>query len=126
MTSGLTVWRRAARRCRPSSISLSSRACATGVLSWKSCCPAKCWLRSGSEMTTDAIWITEADVVGLMDLKEAIAALEAALRAEARGEAQNMTKILLQYLTTGYRKGAPAPTSNLHALGGTLDNLVST
>ncbi len=40
-------------------------------------------------MTTDAIWITEADVVGLMDLKEAIAALEAALRAEARGEAQS-------------------------------------
>ncbi|HYT86885.1 MAG TPA: ornithine cyclodeaminase family protein, partial [Burkholderiales bacterium] len=66
-------------------------------------------------MTTDAIWITEADVVGLMDLKEAIAALEAALRAEARGEAQNMTKTLLQY-----------GKNNLHAIGGKLDKLVGT
>src|SRR6266702_4175392 len=66
-------------------------------------------------MTTDAIWITEADVVGLMDLKEAIAALEAALRAEARGEAQNMTKTLLQY-----------GKNNLHAIGGKLDQLVGT
>src|SRR5258708_26747596 len=126
MTSGLTVWRRTARRGRPSSISISSRACATGVLSWKSCFPAKCWLRSRSEMTTDAIWITEADVVGLMDLKEAIAALESALRAEARGEAQNMTKTLLQYGTAGERKGSPAPMSNLHAIAGKLDKLVGT
>ena len=48
-------------------------------------------------MSADAIWITEAEVVQLMDLKEAIVALEAALRAEAGGEAQNMTKTLLQY-----------------------------
>src|SRR5438128_8927244 len=66
-------------------------------------------------MTSDAIWITEADVVQLMDLKEAIAALEAALRAEARGEAQNMTKTLLQY-----------GKNNLHAIGGKLDKLVGT
>ena len=65
-------------------------------------------------MTSDAIWITEADVVQLMDLKEAIAALEAALRAEARGEAQNMTKTLLQY-----------GKNNLHAVGGKLDQLVA-
>ncbi len=66
-------------------------------------------------MTTDAIWITEADVVQWMDLKEAIAALEAALRAEARGEAQNMTKTLLQY-----------GKNNLHAIGGKLGNFVGT
>lgn len=39
-----------------------------------------------------AIWITEADVVALMNLEEAIEALEAGLRLEAAGAAQNMTK----------------------------------
>lgn len=63
----------------------------------------------------DAIWITEAEVVQLMDLKEAIAALEGALRAEARGDAQNMTKTLLQY-----------GKNNLHAIGAKLGNLVGT
>src|SRR5437773_4614155 len=66
-------------------------------------------------MSADAIWITEAEVVQLMELKEAIVALEAALRAEARGEAQNMTKTLLQY-----------GKNNLHAIGGKLGNLVGT
>jgi len=66
-------------------------------------------------MTTDAIWITEAEVVELMDLGEAIAALETALREEARGEARNMTKTLLQY-----------GKNNLHAIGGKLGNLVGT
>ena len=67
------------------------------------------------KMGADAIWITEAEVVQLMDLKDAIAALEAALREEARGEAQNMTKTLLQY-----------GKNNLHAIGGKLGNLVGT
>jgi ornithine cyclodeaminase/alanine dehydrogenase-like protein (mu-crystallin family) len=66
-------------------------------------------------MSSDAIWITEAEVVQLMDLKEAIGALEAALREEARGEAQNMTKTLLQY-----------GKNNLHAIGGKLGKLVGT
>jgi len=77
-------------------------------------------------MSADAIWITEAEVVELIDLREAIAALEAALREEARGEAQNMTKTLLQYGTTGERKGSPAPMNNLHAIGGKLGHLVGT
>jgi alanine dehydrogenase len=64
---------------------------------------------------TDAIWIAEAEVVQLMDLGEAIAALEAALREEARGEARNMTKTLLQY-----------GKNNLHAIGGKLGTLVGT
>jgi len=67
------------------------------------------------KMGADAIWITEAEVVQLMDLKDAITALEAALREEARGEAHNMTKTLLQY-----------GKNNLHAIGGKLGNLVGT
>jgi ornithine cyclodeaminase/alanine dehydrogenase-like protein (mu-crystallin family) len=67
------------------------------------------------KMGADAIWITEAEVVRLMDLKDAIVALEAALREEARGEAHNMTKTLLQY-----------GKNNLHAIGGKLGNLVGT
>src|SRR5262245_43013429 len=50
-----------------------------------------------------------------MDLREAVAALEAALREEARGEAQNMTKTLLQY-----------GKNNLHAIGAKLGTLVGT
>jgi len=38
------------------------------------------------------LWISEADVVSLMGMDEAIKALEAGLLAEARGEAQNMVK----------------------------------
>jgi alanine dehydrogenase len=67
------------------------------------------------KMGADAIWITEAEVVQLMDLKDAIVALEAALREEARGEAHNMAKTLLQY-----------GKNNLHAIGGKLGNLVGT
>jgi ornithine cyclodeaminase len=66
-------------------------------------------------MNADAIWITESQVVQLMDLKQAIASLEAALREEARGEAQNMTKTLLQY-----------GKNNLHAIGAKLGSLVGT
>ncbi len=66
-------------------------------------------------MGADAIWITESEVVQLMDLKEAIVALEAALREEARGDAHNMTKTLLQY-----------GKNNLHAIGGKLGNVVGT
>lgn len=65
--------------------------------------------------TSDPIWITEAEVVRLMDLPEAISALESALRAEAKGDAQNMTKALMQY-----------GKSNLHAIGARLDGLVGT
>ncbi len=66
-------------------------------------------------MPADAIWINEAEVVQLMDLKDSMAALETALREEARGEAQNMVKTLLQY-----------GKNNLHAIGGKLGNFVGT
>lgn len=73
-------------------------------------------------MNQDALWITEQDVVALLDLREAIAALESALREEARGEAANMTKTLLQFAAPGQDKA----TSNLHAIGAKLGNLVGT
>lgn len=73
-------------------------------------------------MAPDAMWLTEQDVVALLDLREAIAALEDALREEARGEAASMTKTLLQYAAPGQARA----TSNLHALGGRLGNLVGT
>ena len=38
------------------------------------------------------LWISEADVVAMMDIGEAISALEKALLAEAHGQAKNMVK----------------------------------
>src|SRR5437660_1401914 len=54
----------------------------------------------------EPIWISEQDVVELLDLSEAIAALEKGLREEARGQALNMVKTQLSW---GH--------NNLHALG---------
>jgi alanine dehydrogenase len=53
------------------------------------------------------LWISEADVVSLMSMEDAISVLEKGLLAEARGEAQNMVKT---HVTWG--KG-----STLHAIG---------
>ena len=53
------------------------------------------------------LWITEADVVGLMDMGDAINALEKGLLAEARGDAVNMVKT---HATWGNG-------STLHAIG---------
>lgn len=53
-----------------------------------------------------ALWIREAEVAALLDMREAIEALEAGLQAEARGEARNMTKTHIAW------EGA-----TLHALG---------
>lgn len=55
---------------------------------------------------TDPLWISEAEVVELLDLGEAIAALEQGLRKEAGGMALNMTKT---HATWGH--------NNLHAIG---------
>ena len=63
---------------------------------------------------TQPLWITESQVVELLSLREAITALEDALRGEAAGAA-SMDKTMLQY-----------GTSNLHALGGKLGSLVGT
>ena len=56
---------------------------------------------------TAPIWLTEADVVSLVSLADAIPALERMLVMEARGEAENMTKTQLGFGAHG----------TLHALG---------
>ena len=53
------------------------------------------------------LWITEADVVAMMDLREAIDALEKGLLAESRGEARNMVKTHIEW----------GDGSTLHAIG---------
>jgi ornithine cyclodeaminase len=60
-----------------------------------------------------AIWITESDVVSMMDMPAAIRALEAGLRAEARGAAINMTKTHVAWPSTGPAHG----DATLHAIG---------
>lgn len=66
-------------------------------------------------MSTSPIWITEQDVVELMQLPNAIQALEKSMAAEYKGDAKNMNKTMLQY-----------GKSNLHALGGQYGSLVGT
>ena len=53
------------------------------------------------------LWISEADVVAMMDLAGAIEALEKGLLAEAQGKAQNMVKTHVEF------DGG----STLHAIG---------
>jgi alanine dehydrogenase len=62
-------------------------------------------------MPDTALWITEADVVALMDMPAAIQALEAGLRAEARGAAANMTKTHVEW------PSSQGGHSTLHAIG---------
>lgn len=59
----------------------------------------------------NALWIREADVVALLDLGEAIDALEEGLRLEARGQAQNMVKTQVLW----------GDGNTLHAIGATVD-----
>src|SRR5260370_39955877 len=56
---------------------------------------------------SEPIWISEQDVVSMMDMAEAIEALEKGLLAEAGGEASNMVKTHAEW-----GKG-----STLHAIG---------
>ncbi len=57
-----------------------------------------------------ALWITEADVAALLDMRGAMAAIEHGLAAEARGAAQNMLKTHVTWGTG----------STLHAIGAAL------
>ena len=61
-------------------------------------------------MPESPLWISEADVVALMDMRAAIDALEAGLVAEARGAASNMTKTHVEWQATGGH-------ATLHAIG---------
>jgi alanine dehydrogenase len=62
-------------------------------------------------MSAAARWITEADVADLMDLRQAIDALEAGLKLEAQGAARNMSKA---HVTWG--RG-----DTLHAIGASFE-----
>jgi ornithine cyclodeaminase len=73
-------------------------------------------------MPEPALWITESDVVSVMDMPGAIRALEAGLRAEARGAAINMTKTHVAWpVGDGSPRQAGVATSpsqsTLHAIG---------
>jgi len=57
------------------------------------------------------LWISEADVVAMMDIRDAIRALEKGLMAEARGEAKNMVKTHVAW-----------DSSTLHAIGAVFPN----
>jgi alanine dehydrogenase len=61
-------------------------------------------------MSESPLWISEADVVALMDMRAAIGALEAGLVAEARGAASNMTKTHVEWQARGGH-------ATLHAIG---------
>jgi ornithine cyclodeaminase len=65
-----------------------------------------------------ALWLTEADVVALLDLQRAISAVETGLVAEASGAADNMAKTHVQW-------GA---SNSLHAIGAafTVTGIVGT
>src|SRR3989442_14399348 len=58
------------------------------------------------------LWISEADVVAMMDIGDAINALEKGLSAEARGEANNMVKTHVAW----------SDGATLHAIGAVFPN----
>lgn len=72
-----------------------------------SCEPQTDSLRDDIMSQPAPLWISEADVVALMDMRNAIAALEKGLLAEAHGDARNMVKTHV-----GWGEGA-----TLHAIG---------
>ena len=69
-------------------------------------------------MSETALWVTESDVVSLMDMPAAIRALEAGLRSEASGAAANMAKTHVEW----------GGHSTLHAIGAAFpeDGIVGT
>ncbi len=64
---------------------------------------------------TEPVWLAESDVVSLLDLRQAIGALERGLAAEGRGQAANMAKTHLAW-----------GENNLHAIGARLGDYVGT
>ena len=61
------------------------------------------------------LWISEADVVGLIDLPLALSAFEKTLRLEASGGAENMTKTVITF--NGH--------DTLHAIGAAVPGAAS-
>ena len=46
---------------------------------------------------SEFLWLSEADVVSVMDLADAIRTIEVTLPAEARGEAKNLEKTVVAW-----------------------------
>ncbi len=63
----------------------------------------------------EPLWISEADVVAMMDLRDAIRAVETGLEAEARGEAKNMQKTHVAW-----------DGGTLHAIGASFPGIAGT
>jgi ornithine cyclodeaminase len=69
-------------------------------------------------MSSDSpIWLTEADVVSLVSLADAIPALERVLAMEARGEAENMVKTHLAYHGHDTLHAIGAAVTGAHLVG---------
>ena len=66
-------------------------------------------------MNETPLWLTESDVVSLIDMGDAIAALEKGLAQEAAGTAQNMVKTHALW----------GDGSTLHAIGGVFETAES-
>jgi ornithine cyclodeaminase len=66
---------------------------------------------------SDPLWLTESDVVSVMDMPAAIRALEVGLRAEARGAAINMTKTHVSWPAGDASPGKAGVEGTLHAIG---------
>jgi ornithine cyclodeaminase/alanine dehydrogenase-like protein (mu-crystallin family)/gentisate 1,2-dioxygenase len=64
---------------------------------------------------SEFLWISEADVIAAMDIAKAVRAVEAALRAEGRGDAKNMQKTHVAW-----------DGGTLHAIGATFPDFVGT
>jgi ornithine cyclodeaminase/alanine dehydrogenase-like protein (mu-crystallin family)/gentisate 1,2-dioxygenase len=64
---------------------------------------------------SEFLWISEADVVSVMDLSDAIRTIEVSLPAEARGEAKNMEKTVVAW-----------EGGTLHALGAVASGSAAT
>ena len=83
-------------------------------------------------VTDSAVWISEAEVVSLMDMGQAIGALERGLMLEAEGEAENMVKTHVEWDgATLHAIGAVFPSTGIcgtktwaHTPGGATPMLI--
>ena len=79
---------------------------------------------------SEFLWISEADVVSVMDLSDAIRTIEVSLPAEARGEAKNMEKTVVAWeggtlhALGAVASGAAATKTWAHTEGGAMPLLV--
>ena len=79
---------------------------------------------------SEFLWLSEADVVSVMDLADAIRTIEVTLPAEARGEAKNLEKTVVAWeggtlhALGGVAPGSAATKTWAHTEGGAMPLLV--